>query len=59
MPHHHRPTTIAILGADTVLLHRLVDTGGAPAIGDRVRAVLAPTRDGSILDVDGFAPAGG
>lgn len=46
-------------GADTVLLHRLVDTGGAPAIGDRVRAVLAPTRDGSILDVDGFAPAGG
>ena len=46
-------------GADTVLLHRLVDTGGTPAVGDRVRAVLAPTRDGSILDVDGFAPAGG
>lgn len=46
-------------GADTVLLHRLLDTGGEPTIGDRVRAVLVPTRDGSILDVEGFAPAGG
>jgi uncharacterized protein len=46
-------------GADTVLLHRVLDTGGQPAIGDRMRAVLVPNRDGSILDVEGFAPAGG
>jgi uncharacterized OB-fold protein len=45
-------------GADTVLLHRLIDLEGDPAIGMRVRAVLAPIRDGSILDVEGFAPAG-
>jgi uncharacterized protein len=44
-------------GADTVLLHRIVDVDGDPEIGSRVRAVLASTRDGSILDVDGFAPA--
>ena len=43
-------------GADTVLLHRLLDTDGEPAIGDRVRAVFAPLREGSILDVEGFAP---
>jgi uncharacterized OB-fold protein len=46
-------------GADTVLLHRLVDTDGEPAIGGRVRAVLAAIREGSILDVEGFAPADG
>ena len=45
-------------GADTVLLHRLIDLEGDPAIGMRVRAVLASHREGSILDVDGFAPAG-
>jgi uncharacterized protein len=44
-------------GADTVLLHRIVDVEGDPEIGSRVRAVLASTRDGSILDVEGFAPA--
>jgi len=44
-------------GADTVLLHRLIDLEGEPTIGMRVRAVLAPTREGSILDVEGFAPA--
>lgn len=44
-------------GADTVLLHRLVGfEGPEPAIGARVRAVVAPDRDGSILDVEGFAP---
>jgi uncharacterized protein len=45
-------------GADTVFLHRLVDLEADPEIGMRVRAVLAPIRDGSIMDVDGFAPAG-
>jgi uncharacterized OB-fold protein len=43
--------------ADTALLHRIVDVDGDPEIGSRVRAVLASTRDGSILDVEGFAPA--
>jgi uncharacterized OB-fold protein len=44
-------------GADTVLFHRLIDLEGDPAIGMRVRAVLASDREGSILDVDGFAPS--
>lgn len=44
-------------GADTVLLHRLIDLEGDPTIGMRVRAVLAADREGSILDVDGFAPS--
>lgn len=43
-------------GADTVLLHRLVDVDGEPVIGSRVRAVLSSDRVGSILDVEGFAP---
>ena len=45
-------------GADTAFLHRLVDLHGAPAIGERFSAVLAARRDGSIFDVEGFAPAG-
>ena len=44
-------------GADTALLHRLIDVDGEPTIGARVSAVLASQRDGSILDVEGFAPA--
>lgn len=48
---------IRLDGADTAFLHRLVDGDGDPVIGSRVSAVLAPTRDGSILDVEGFAPA--
>jgi uncharacterized protein len=44
-------------GADTVLLHRLVEFEDDPELGARVRAVLAPSREGSILDVEGFAPA--
>ena len=45
-------------GADTVLLHRLLGVDGAsPAIGSRVRAVLATAREGSILDLEGFEPA--
>jgi hypothetical protein len=57
-----RPVTYGLIrldGADTVLLHRLVDLDGDPAIGMRVRAVLAPDREGSILDVEGFAPSDG
>jgi uncharacterized OB-fold protein len=56
-----RPVTYGLVkldGADTVLLHRLIDLEGDPAIGMRVRAVLASVRDGSILDVEGFAPSG-
>lgn len=45
-------------GADTVLLHRLLGVDGDPAIGMRVRAVLASDRVGSILDVEGFEPLG-
>jgi uncharacterized protein len=44
-------------GADTVMLHRLLDVDGEPTIGTRMRAVLAGERDGSIFDVEGFAPA--
>jgi uncharacterized OB-fold protein len=57
-----RPVTYGLVKldrADTVLLHRLLDVDGDPAIGMRVRAVLAPDREGSILDVEGFSPAGG
>ena len=46
-------------GADTAFLHRLLRTDGDPAIGMRVRAVLAPDREGSIFDIEGFEPAGG
>jgi uncharacterized protein len=56
-----RPVTYGLVkldGADTVLLHRLIDLEGDPAIGMRVRAVLASRREGSILDVEGFAPSG-
>jgi uncharacterized OB-fold protein len=51
-----RYALVRLDGADTVLLHRLLE-GGDPVIGSRVRAVLAPDRTGSILDVEGFAPA--
>jgi uncharacterized OB-fold protein len=57
-----RPVTYGLVkldGADTVLLHRLLDVDGDPSIGMRVRAVLAPDREGSILDVEGFAPLEG
>ena len=46
-------------GADTVLMHFLVDAEEAE-IGARVDAVLKPKskRTGSILDIEGFRPAG-
>ncbi len=45
-------------GADTVLMHRLVDVEEL-GIGDRVELVLVPKRErtGSILDIRGFRPA--
>jgi uncharacterized protein len=48
-------------GADTVLMHFLLDGDSAPGIGDRVEAVFEPKtkRTGSILDLRGFRPAGG
>jgi uncharacterized protein len=46
-------------GADTVVLHRLIDLDGEPEIGMRVRSVLAAERSGSIFDVEGFAPSSG
>lgn len=45
-------------GADTVMLHRLAGFEDDPQIGARVRPVLRGTRVGSILDIEGFAPAG-
>jgi hypothetical protein len=44
-------------GADAVLLHRVLDPGEEPLeIGERVEVVLAPERDGTILDIEGFRP---
>jgi len=58
-----RPVTYGLVRldrADTVLLHRLLlEKRGEPTIGERVRAVFAPEREGSMLDVEGFAPADG
>jgi uncharacterized protein len=57
-----RPVTYGLVrmdGADTVVLHRLVDVDDDLSIGMRVRAVLATEREGSILDVEGFSAAGG
>jgi uncharacterized OB-fold protein len=56
-----RPVTYGLVrldGADTVLLHRVLDVDGEPAIGMRMRPVLASEREGSILDIEGFAPSG-
>lgn len=41
-------------GADTALVHRLLDPGARLVIGVRVRARLAVERSASILDVEGF-----
>jgi hypothetical protein len=51
---------IALDGADTLMVHRLVGLGGRePVIGERVVAVLAERRHGSILDIEGFEPVPG
>jgi uncharacterized OB-fold protein len=46
--------TVKLDGADTVMVHRLLDTAG-PEIGMRVRAVLRERRTASIEDLEGFA----
>jgi uncharacterized protein len=56
-----QPVTYGLVrldGADTALLHRLLDVDGEPTIGMRVRAALADLRKGSMFDLDGFAPVG-
>lgn len=54
------PVTLGLIrvdGADTVLVHRLIDVN-APAIGARLTARLRAARTGSILDIEGFEPEG-
>jgi uncharacterized OB-fold protein len=48
--------TAKIDGADTVMVHRLIDAP-APSVGMRVRAVVRDQRTASIDDLEGFAPA--
>ena len=43
-------------GADTAVLHRLLDGGVQWAIGARVRARLSRERQGRITDIEGFEP---
>lgn len=54
------PVTLGLIrldGADAVLLHRVLDAGDEPLeIGERVEAILATDRTGSILDIEGFRP---
>jgi uncharacterized OB-fold protein len=47
--------TVKLDGADTVMVHRLLDVP-APEVGLRVRAVVREQRTASIHDVEGFAP---
>ena len=47
--------TVKLDGADTVMVHRLVDTP-TPQIGMRVHAVLRGERAASIDDLEVFAP---
>jgi uncharacterized OB-fold protein len=46
--------TVKLDGADTVMVHRLIDTP-APEVGLRVRAVVREQRTASIQDLEGFA----
>lgn len=62
-PAAHRPAghpggfcLVRLDGADTALAHLLL---GPARAGDRVRAVFAAERRGSILDISGFEPEGG
>lgn len=58
------PITVGLVrldGADAVFVHLVIDAGDEPLeIGERVEAVLKPAseRTGSILDIEGFRPAG-
>jgi uncharacterized OB-fold protein len=47
--------TVKLDGADTVMVHRLIDTP-KPEVGLRVRAVVREHRTASIDDLEGFAP---
>jgi uncharacterized protein len=56
------PETIGLVrldGADSVLLHRVLDADEPLEIGERVEVVLRPDGDrtGTILDIDGFRSA--
>lgn len=46
-------------GADTAIVHRLIDATAPWTAGSRVRARFGEARTGSILDIVGFAPEGG
>ena len=58
------PATLGLVrldGADSVLLHRVIDHGDEPLeVGQRVQIVFRPEaeRAGSILDIEGFRVAG-
>jgi uncharacterized OB-fold protein len=52
-----QPQTLGLVrldGADTVLMHRVIQNDEPLEIGSRVEAVLGAERTGSILDLDGF-----
>lgn len=56
------PETIGLVrldGADSVLVHRVLDADEPPEIGERVEVVLRPEdeREGTILDIEGFRSA--
>jgi hypothetical protein len=55
------PETIGLMrldGADSVLMHRVLDADEPLEIGERVEVVLRPDgeRTGTILDIEGFRP---
>jgi acetyl-CoA C-acetyltransferase len=52
-----KPATLGLVkldGADTVLMHRIIEGDQPLEIGSRVEAILDPERTGSILDLEGF-----
>jgi uncharacterized OB-fold protein len=52
-----RPQPLGLVrldGADTVLMHRVIENDERLEIGSRVEAVLSAERTGSILDLEGF-----
>jgi len=54
-----KPQTFGLVlldGADTALIHHLVDEAAPWSVGARVRARFGETRTGSVLDIKGFAP---
>jgi uncharacterized OB-fold protein len=54
------PATLGLVkldGAETVLMHRILEGDEALEVGSRAEVVLKTERTGSILDVEGFRPA--